>query len=52
MNDAGSEAKRDFEQKRPDFKTANCLAASLGTYEQAVRATLAEADKSHVIERI
>ena len=52
MNDAGIEAKRDAEPDGPNFMTANCLAASLGTYEEPVRATLAEAARAHVIERI
>lgn len=52
MKDAGFEAKRDAERDRPNFKTANCLAASLGNYEGAVRATLAEAARTNVIERI
>ena len=52
MKDAGIEAKRDAEQDRPNFTTANCLAASLGNYEGAVRATLAEAARTNVIERL
>jgi len=52
MKDAGFEAKRDAERDRPTFKAANCLAASLGNYEGAVRATLAEAARTNVIERL
>jgi len=52
MNDAGIEAKRDAEPDKPNFMTANYLAASLGEYEGPVRATLAEAARTNVIERI
>ncbi len=52
MKDAGIEAKRDAEPHGPIFKTANYLAASLGNYDGSVRATLAEAARTHVIERI
>lgn len=52
MNDAGTEAKRDAEPPRPNFMTANYLAASLGEYEGAVYATFAEATRANVIERI
>lgn len=33
MKDAGIEAKRDAERDRPNFMTANYMAASLGNYE-------------------
>jgi len=52
MKDAGIEAKRDAEQGGPPLTTANCLTASLGNYEGPVRAALAEAARSNVIERI
>jgi transaldolase/glucose-6-phosphate isomerase len=52
MNDAGIEAKREADRGGLNFKTANCLTASLGNYEESFHATLAEADKAHVIERI
>ncbi len=52
MRDAGFEAKRDAERDRPKFMTANCLAASLGNYEGPVHATLAEAARTNVIERL
>ena len=52
MKDAGIEAKRDAEQGGPNLMTANCLTASLGDYEGPVRAALAEAARTNVIERI
>ncbi len=52
MKDAGIEAKRDVEPQGPKFMTANYLAASLGNYEGPVRAALAEAARTNVIERI
>lgn len=52
MKDAGSEAKRETERDRPNFKAANYLAASLGNYEGPLRTTLAEAARTNVIERL
>jgi transaldolase/glucose-6-phosphate isomerase len=52
MNDAGIEAKRDAEPYKPNFMTANYLAASLGNYEPLFRATLEEAGRTNVIARI
>jgi glucose-6-phosphate isomerase len=52
MKDAGIEAKRDSEPRKPLFTTANYLAASLGKFEDAVRATFAEAARVNVIGRI
>ena len=52
MKDAGIEAKREAEPHRPKFLTANYLGAPLGNYEQPVRATLVEAARANVIERI
>ena len=52
MKDAGIEAKRDPELDTSNFKSANGLTASLGNYEGSVRETLAEADRTNVIERI
>src|SRR5882672_7661431 len=52
MKDAGIEAKREAEPDRPNFMTANYLAASLGSYEGRVRVTLADAARANVVERI
>lgn len=45
MNEAGSEAKRDFDRPAP-------LTVSLGGYDEAVRAVLEDAAEEKVVERI
>lgn len=50
MKDAGIEAKRETDRSEPAVSTS--LTASLGNYEERVRAVLAEADRVGVIERI
>jgi glucose-6-phosphate isomerase len=52
MNDAGIEARRDPESDGPIFKKIKGLAASLGDFDEPVRATLAEAARTDVVERI
>lgn len=52
MRDAGIEAKRDEGEDQPNISTATYLNAALGNYEESINATLAEADRKSVIERI
>src|SRR6266550_1137108 len=52
MKDAGIEAKREPEPDRGNGMTAGELDASLGIYKGRILATLQEAARTNVIERI
>jgi transaldolase/glucose-6-phosphate isomerase len=52
MNDAGSEAKQVAGETKSGLNPSEYLTVSLGNYAETIRATLADADKTQVIERI
>lgn len=52
MKDARSPAKREKRLKVNGDPTNESLAVSLGSYDDAVSATLAEAEKTNVVQRI